>query len=132
VAGDRREGADLPLALALAMGKTIADAAVEAGISERTARRRLSSVKFRRKIHAIRSRMMERTLGQVVDGMSKAATTLLALLDSPSDQVRLAACRTFFESALRLRDQVELAGRLDELESSMDEFKIGRRKSNAR
>jgi hypothetical protein len=60
------------LAVALAAGQPFVHAAAEAGVCERTARRRLSEPGFRRKVaalrRAIRTRAIEIAAGQLAAG----------------------------------------------------------------
>jgi hypothetical protein len=81
--------ADDALAAALAEGKTVRDAVVAAGVSERTAYRRLGDPAFRQKVSEIRARMLERAAGVMADGMRvgnpeirrKSAEVAATLLD---------------------------------------------------
>ena len=58
--GDRsRKGLDQVLAMTLASGATLADAAQRAGVSERTARRRASEPEFAAAVEAFRADLVE-------------------------------------------------------------------------
>ena len=111
----RRKGDDA-LLLALAAGKTVRDAAVAAGVGERTATRRWSDPTFRRRVAELRGEMVGRALGRMADGMAEAADVLRKLLAAESESVRLGACRTMLELGVKLRDSVELEERFTELE----------------
>jgi hypothetical protein len=84
----RRKG-DAALALALASGRTVRDAAEAAGIGERTATRRVADADFRRRIAELRGQMVSRALGKIAEGMTEAADTLRALLTAEGESVRL-------------------------------------------
>ena len=104
------------LVLALAGGQTVRGAAAAAGVSERTAFRRLADPDFRRQVHEARAGMMQQALGKLTAGMSQAADVLQALLKAEADSVKLSAARTILETGNRLRDACEIEQRLSELE----------------
>jgi hypothetical protein len=108
MAANGRKNADSALLLGLASGKTIADAAQSAGVSERTA--------FRRQVAELRAEMVSRALGKMADSMTEAADCLRALLHAESESTRLGAARSILELASKLRDSVELDERLAALE----------------
>jgi hypothetical protein len=112
----RRKRGDDALALALAGGKSLRDAAVAAGIAERTATRRWAEPAFRRHVAELRTEMVTQALGRIADGMADAAATLRKLLKAKSESVRLSACRALLELGVKLRESVELEERFAELE----------------
>jgi hypothetical protein len=107
------------LALALAAGKTITEAAVAADLSRRTATRRVIDPAFRRRVAELRAEMVARALGKMADGMAAAAETLRALLDAEGESVRLGAARSILELGNKLREAVELEERLATLEQRL-------------
>ena len=107
------------LVLALAGGQTVRGAAAAAGVSERTAFRRLADPDFRRQVHEARAGMMQQALGKLTAGMSQAADVLQALLKAEADSVKLSAARTILETGNRLRDACEIEQRLSELEGRL-------------
>src|SRR5262245_33167553 len=64
-----RRNADHALALALAGGKTLRDAAAAVGVGERTVRRRWADQAFRRRVSELQQEMVGRCLGRMTDGM---------------------------------------------------------------
>lgn len=114
----RRKG-DAALALALASGQTVRDAAAAAGIGERTATRRLADPDFRRHVADLRADMVQRALGRMADGMADAAATLRMLLKAEGESVRLGAARSILELGNKLRESVELEQRLADLEQRL-------------
>jgi HEAT repeat protein len=112
---DRRKGESV-LLLALAAGTTTREAARQAGIGERTATRRLADPGFRQRVQDTRAALVERTLGKLARGSTKAADTLRRLLKSESDSVKLGAARALLEIGSKLRESVELENRIAELE----------------
>ncbi len=115
-----RENADEALALALAAGRTLRDAAVEAGIGERTAARRWSDPSFRRRVEELRADMVTRALGKLSDGMAQAGDVLRQLLAPETPPaVRLGACRAMLELGVKLRETVDHEQRLQALEARL-------------
>lgn len=122
MAGRGRRNADDALALALAAGKTLRDAATEVGVGERTAGRRWADADFRGRVAALRQDMVARCLGRMADGMTDAADTLRKLLAANSEGVRLGAARALLELGLKIREGVELGERLDEVEQLLSVY----------
>src|SRR5262249_55802340 len=107
----RQKRADEFLLLAVAAGPTLRGAAPGAGISERTATRRIADPNFRRRITELRAEMVNRALGCMADSMTDAADTLRRLLKAPADNVKLGAARSLLELGAKLRDSVEVEDR---------------------
>jgi hypothetical protein len=105
------------LAVALARGADVADAAREAGLSERTAYRRLTDPAVRARVAELRGRMVSRALGRLSEAMTAAADQLRLLLDNEDARVRLAASRALLEFSQKLHDSVELEERITALEA---------------
>jgi hypothetical protein len=117
MADNGRRKRDDALAVALAAGQTLRDAAAAAGIGERTATRRWADPDFRRRVAELRADMVSRATGRMGDGMAEAADVLRALLKADSQSVRLGACRAMLELGVKLRDSVELEQRIAALEA---------------
>ena len=111
----RRKG-ESTLLVALAAGMTVRDAAVAAGIGERTATRRVTDPGFRRQVAQLRANMVQRALGRLADASVQAVDTLRALLSAEADTVKLGAARAILELGNRLRETVELEERIAALE----------------
>jgi hypothetical protein len=104
---------------ALALGRTLGDAATAASISARSGRRWKAKPPI---AEAIRARMTENiAVGRAIlaAGMSKAATGLVAMAsgDAVADSARVSACRTVVESATKLVEIDEMVARLAQLEA---------------
>lgn len=127
MAGSGRRNADEALALALASGKTVRDAAAELGIGERTAARRLVDLAFRARVNELRGEMVSRALGRMADGMTEAADTLRGLLHAESEAVKLGAARSLLEIGVKLREAVELEAEVKELARRLDDLDKGER-----
>jgi hypothetical protein len=116
MAENGRKNRDTALLTALAGGATVRQAAEQAGVSERTAFRRLADADFAREVDILRAEMVRRAWGKMADGMAEAADTLRQLLRAESESVRLGACRAALEMGVELRESVELEQRLQALE----------------
>jgi hypothetical protein len=110
---------DVTLALALAAGASQADAARQAGLTDRTTRRKLARPGFRRLVAELRGELIARALGRLADNMTRAADALASLLDSDDDRLRLRTARALLSLGLRLRDSVDLSERVRELEEEL-------------
>jgi hypothetical protein len=127
VAGGDRSGADVALIAALASGLTVQDAATQAHVSERTARRRLEDATFRRQVADARAAVLERAIGRLVDATTDAADTLRSLLKADSESVRHAAAKTLIESASKGLELLVLVERVAALEEASEAKKDARR-----
>ena len=116
-----RRNADEALALAVAAGQTLRNAAVAVGVSERTAARRWADPAFRRRVSQLRGEVVQRALARLADGMTEAADVLRQLLAAESEAVRLGAARSLLELGVKLREPVELEERLAALEAHISE-----------
>jgi transposase-like protein len=111
---------DDALALTIASGQTLSEAAAATGIGERTARRRWADPAFRQRVKEMRAEMVSRAAARMGDGMVEAADVLRKLLKAKKEGVRLAACRAMLELGVRLRDAAEYEARLQALEADKD------------
>src|SRR5262245_50638891 len=107
-----RKAAEEALALALALGSTVEAAARHAGISKRTAFRRLQDSAFQRRVQALRGELFARAVAKLTGHSTAAAETLGKLLQAAEEGVRLRAAKTILELANTLRQAVELEERL--------------------
>ncbi len=116
-----RKSADEALRQALACGATVETAARAAGVSPRTAHRRLADPAFRAGVHEARADMVQRTAGVMTAAALESVRTLLELQKPPHPAaVRLAAARAVIALGLRLREEADLAGRVAELERRLE------------
>ena len=112
-----RRNADESLLMALACGATVDNAARQAGISKRTAYRRLADPAFGRRLQQMRGDMVSRTAGTLTAAAGEAVRTLLELMKNPtSSAVRLGAARAVLEIGMKLREMADLEARLAALE----------------
>lgn len=115
-----RKKADQKLILALAQGQRTEDAAQIAGVSERTAYRRLEDPVFRRRVAEARDAFMARAVAILAVAGASASLKLVQLMDAGNESVRLGAIRTVFEQWARLKEVSDLATRVAALEERAD------------
>jgi hypothetical protein len=112
-----RKNADEALLLALACGATIESAAAKAGVSRRTATRRMADPEFQRRHQQIRADMVQRTAGVLTAAGLESVKTLLELQQANQPPaVRLGAARAVLDSGIKLREVADLEDRLAALE----------------
>ena len=115
-----RQNADAQLMLALACGATLENAARQAGVSLRTAKRRAADPGFKGQLNALRWDMVERAVGILTAAMGESAKTLVVLQkETVPCSSRLGAARAVFEIGMKLRDQNDLEQRLAAIEEQM-------------
>lgn len=88
---------------ALISGCHVENAAAAAGISERTAYRRLADPDFRRRLEESRETLRESILSRLADAGNDAVSTLWELLGSEDDSIRLKASKAILDSLMALR-----------------------------
>lgn len=131
-AGGRPNG-DEAILLALACGATYANAAQQAGVHERTVRRRMANPAFVARLRHLRGEMLERAGGALVAAAMKSVQTLLSLQDmNQPPAVRLGAARAVLEIGLKIREVAELEVRLRELEERIEGTTPGNQTGNQR
>jgi hypothetical protein len=105
------------VAVLLVEGKTIRAAASEAGVGERTLYTWLADNCFQNHISELRARMLDASVGRLVDAATDAVDTLVALLDAESGGLRLRAAIAILDGLTRMREHVDYERRLTELET---------------
>ncbi len=118
--GGRKHHADSILAVSLAAGKTVREAAVDAGVGERTVYRRLERTEFRDKVAGLRGQMMDHIAGRMSEAAAHAFQKLTSLLEADSEPVRLGAAKSIIDQMVRLREATEFDGRLRQMEQLCD------------
>jgi hypothetical protein len=104
------------VALALASGRTIKEAAKAGGTSERTAYRYLADDDFRRQVTELRTEMLSQATGRLSEAASGACIVLILLLGSKSEAIRLRAARTILDLLPKFNDASTINERLEALE----------------
>jgi uncharacterized protein (DUF849 family) len=120
--GHGRKKTDEALALALATGLTVEAACRHANVSESTGYRRLREDSFRKRVEAIRSELLERTVGALTALGPGAVGTLGELVRAAqSETVKMGACRAALEHLFRGRELLTVEQRLSEIEKRIEE-----------
>jgi hypothetical protein len=104
---------------ALASGSSIEQAAQAAGVSVRTAYRRLADPDFAGRLAQARDELLTAALGELVACATEAVATLRSLLSADDDRIRLAAAKATLEQLLRLRETLALSQRMATLERAL-------------
>jgi hypothetical protein len=115
-----RKYADDALMLALVCGATVENAAAKAGVSRRTAARRLADPEFQRRLQELGTEMVKRCSSALTAASAEAIKTLLALLGPTTPHaVRLGAARATLEMGIRMREIADMEDRMAALEVQM-------------
>lgn len=95
------------LAVALASGASVTDAAAAAGIGRTTAHRRLRDPAFLEELAQVRQQMLAEGTSRLAEAMVSAVTVLetIAADETVSPAVRVAAAGRLLEGGLRVRGQ---------------------------
>lgn len=88
---------------ALVAGCHVKDAATDAGISERTAYRRLADPEFKSRIVAAREGLRESILAKLADAGDDAIGALRGLLVSKDENIKLKAAKTLLDSLMNVQ-----------------------------
>ena len=125
-----RANADDLLIAALAGGQSVEQAAAAAGVSPRTAWRRLQDEQFRQRLDTARQQTLQTAVDTLTRASTAAAVTLATLL-KPEQRatVRLAAARAILELGTRLRESQELEARIAALEERLAQQGQSRRRA---
>lgn len=107
--------------LCLMAHSTIAGAAQAAGISERTLRNWLADDTFNAAYRQAQSVSMGQSLDTLLGAAHKAIETLLDLLNSPRDTVRLQAARVLLEQSLVGYEKRILTERIEAIEKAQQQ-----------
>ena len=109
------------LTLALARGASYSEAAVAAGVGERTVVRRMQNPAFRAEVERVRSAMLGIAMGRLTAAVAGAVDTLADLLHPETlSSVRRGAAHSILGHALRLREHLDHEERLAALEARLD------------
>ena len=106
---------------ALLSEQTIAAAAEKASISEVTLWRWLKREDFLAAYRAARRQVYEKAIAQIQQSSWAASTTLLKLLASPSDSVRLRAATEILNQANKGVELIDFEERLSALEQQAEQ-----------
>ncbi len=115
--GSPKSSRDERLIAALLSEPTVAAAAKTAGMSERTARRRLAEADFQAAYRDARAQAVTGAVGRLQGLLAKAAGTLERAMDSGSPAVEVRAAVAAFDLAYRGAELLDLAERVEALET---------------
>ncbi len=121
---------DEMLALEIAQGATLVQAARRANLSEKTARRRWHDPAFRERVRRLQRDLSAPAAGKIASNMVNAAATLANCLNAKSEHVRIAAVRVFLTLGQSLVDRAEPEAQVTEkiakLESTLADLLAAR------
>ncbi len=115
----RPRKADDLLLVALSQGKTHAEAARIADVSERTVRRRLEDPEFATRVEHRRAEVTAAAAGQLAGLYGKAIGALSDLLDHGDDPLRVRAAQIILRSVLEFRSHADFEERLLAIEETI-------------
>ena len=109
----------LTIAIHVAAGKSIRDAAAAAECSESTAYRLASTAEFRGEVARIRDEALSRAVGVLNDAATKASETLVEILGSDYEtKDRIAAARLILSNIAPVTELGEIRNRISKLEGA--------------
>lgn len=104
------------LALVLAAGATVRGAAEQLGVGERTVARRLADPQFRHQVNQARADLLTEASARLTGALTGAVESLIGLLGSEDERVRLQAAAKLLETSLRFHKETDLTERTTRLE----------------
>ena len=106
------------LAGLIAVQHTVASAARQAGIPERSARRWAEKPEFRARVKEIRHGMLDQAHNTLQMAAQHAVAGLLDLLTSRDEEIKFKACKEILNQLIAVENHVELAARVEALEQA--------------
>lgn len=113
------------LALALAAGKSVADWCAETATPERTGFLWAASDGVKALVAEIQGRILETAVRKLAAGTTAAAETLIKLLDSADERVKLRAARAVLDNYQTFETHVDLRERVAQLERNANASRPG-------
>lgn len=109
---------------ALLVSRTRAEAAKAAGIGESTLRVYLQDPEFMERYRAAFTGLLEDATREAQRAISPALSTLQEIIENDGEQAsaRIQASRTVLEYAVKLTEQLDVIGRMTELEKTVAEL----------
>lgn len=112
------------LALEVAGGSSVRDAARVAGCSESAAYHLSSTPEFRQRVNEIRSEITAGAVGSLTAGARQAVETLRVLLSNEEASIQLQSAKAILSLVGPLSELGELRARLDSLEQANAKLRI--------
>jgi hypothetical protein len=126
MSGTRRRRGEEVLLTALACGATVEGAARKAGLSERTAYRRLTDPEFQERLRQELAEWARRTAGLLTAASPGSVRTLVELQGAAvPPATRLGAARAVIGLGLKLREETDLVDRMAAIERRLNEGAAG-------
>ncbi|MDB5311993.1 MAG: hypothetical protein JWO38_6195 [Gemmataceae bacterium] len=116
MARTNQQYADEMLAEGLATGKTVVEAARAAGVSERTAYRRMKDPAIQARVNEVRAAVLATAYSKLNDGLLSACDHLNQLVGHDNPHVQIRAAKTVIQLTLKVRADVDFGERLFRLE----------------
>jgi transposase-like protein len=104
------------IAFRIVSGESIIAIARDTGIAPATIYKWLCNQDYKEYIDNLRSAVISESMGRLVDNSVRASDTLVALLDSADESIRLRASTSLIDILVKLRDHLEFARRIRVLE----------------
>jgi transposase-like protein len=101
----------------LVQGESVVDISRDMNIPARTIYGWLAQQSYRDYINKLRAAFVDECLGRLVGSATAAAESMVALLKSNDESIRLRAATTIIDTLCKLREHGEFARRLEVLES---------------
>jgi AcrR family transcriptional regulator len=115
-----RRSYDEQLALAIASGLSVDEAAAKLGVSRTAAFRRWRDPAVKQRVVQLRQEMSDRAVGLLAESLCEAVTTLKQLMrDGNTDSLRLKAADRLLETGLKAAVMAQLEQRIAELEAAL-------------
>ena len=101
--------------------RTVADAAREIGISERTAYRCLDDPEVRAALDSALNQALSTAAQRAAAGMDRALTALYAILDDPNSPIsaRISVASLLLQTGPRLHETITLMQRMENMEKRL-------------
>jgi len=115
-----RRNFDEQLALALAAGLTVDEAAARIGVSRSAAFRRWRDPSVKQRAAQLRAEMTDRAIGTMVEGLLTAAATLRLLMrPSETSTIRLRAATALLDIGMKAAILAQLEQRIAGIEATL-------------
>lgn len=118
--GGRNGKRDL-LALSIAGGMSVREAAAHHGMAERTGYEYWADLEFRALVTSMRADMVASAAGRLSQNMTATADKLFKLTDDANSAVALGACKSLLALGFQAFEQLNLAERMAAIEAKMKE-----------
>ncbi len=128
-----RHNANEALAAAVAAGRTVAEAAKEAGVSVRTAHRRKADPQFARRVQRIQFDMVRAASGRLSESLAEAVGVIRDLLTHADPNIRLRAATRVVDLGIKVHERVVRELEMAALQAQLEdlEARVNRAEGNS-